>query len=485
MINKAKRFSVLILTLTAIQSSSGERINICNYQTFEQQSGVHCNFTTAPGEWIHVWARYRDTSPGSANVTLNPFGNNLHLNSNQQGEIVKKIGMSQVGNSSVTFNVASFALQDYVDIDVWRDRSNLRALVPWIDPNTGTLYAPWAVTSSTQFSTNGYVYVETWAGDTPNPQQMLRQWGLAPCINQGNCSNTYTVPLAERAPIDRGKSWLITKIDPTSQHAELDENDNHAIYYMDDFFSEKVPGILLARGPGWEVGSRFLDTWFDGPRRSKDSSISGIDWTLPIVNDISYDTSWLINPANAANNRVINAYTWITNPAILTTPNARLELKSLMDARFETNPGATTLLISRNWPAIGIRNYHKQHIQSRAITSDFVTGPIDQITAAMGNFSLYLVPKGTVTRTQNTYNVSINAVAVHASDSFDFNGTQPLGCWALPSNVLQLWLPGYECLFNSSFRYYRRMKARGGDFNVFFSPITIPLPSPINLTLPR
>jgi hypothetical protein len=55
-----------------------------------------------------------------------------------------------------------------------------------------------------------------------------------------------------------------------------------------------------------------------------------------------------------------------------------------------------------------------------------------------------------------------------------------MGPWTLllPNNVSPApWL-GLRCASNAGHRYYRNMKARGGDYTVFMRPIIFILPTP-------
>jgi hypothetical protein len=484
-------FTLLATTLSLwVQPVAAERVDICNYQTFQQASGFHCNFTTAAGEWIRVWARYRDTAIGGAYINLEPFTNSLNLGANQQGNIVKKIGVQSVTNARVYYSIGGLIPPgDYLELEVWRDRCNLQVSSPTINHLTGELRLPWSVTTQTPVSTDGYVFVEAWSAASPSSssQSLNRQWGLAPCINQGNCAMTQSIPLVDRNPIPRGHSWLISKIDPTFAHAETNEGDNVSATFLDDFKLEQVPNIMLARN--WAIGAQLLNFWLDGPRRRKSPDIPSFDFELPSFYLANIDTSWFLDPNNATNGRFIDAFNQMRSSFFI--PEVIQIFRAKLATRFQNNPGATTLPISTSWvPGPGhTETYHKQHIRRKQAQENYNQG-VDPITAAFGIFSFYGVPFGTVVKTPTTFNVTVTSLRFHVLDSFDFNGNQALsilglGCWAPPSQFSPIWLPGYDCQNNSTVRFYRRLKARGGDYNIFITPITVPLSPPITLTINR
>lgn len=108
---------------------------------------------------------------------------------------------------------------------------------------------------------------------------------------------------------------------------------------------------------------------------------------------------------------------------------------------------------------------------------------LDDMTAALANFSLYVAVAGSVrlhfpASAQNIplNELTITDVAIYVRDSFDFEEDQPLGCWDDQRNAVALeWSTaktihtGREltCVDNKTFRDWRRQYNRGGDFLVF------------------
>jgi hypothetical protein len=78
--------------------------------------------------------------------------------------------------------------------------------------------------------------------------------------------------------------------------------------------------------------------------------------------------------------------------------------------------------------------------------------------------------------------------SAHAADSFDFRPGQYvdqfLGCWNYGSaNLLDAMSSTGVCVFNSTYRDYRRYKKKGGDFNIMTNRLSIPLTVPVKIDL--
>jgi titin len=346
---------------------------------------------------------------------------------------------------------------------------------------------PWGVDSETPFVPVNNVGVGLWSGANQNEaQQSLGAWELGECINRSHCSHTITQPLSQRVPIERGKNWITSIIDPSGGHAEVNDSaeDNAAGYYLGASFIETISGIMRARASNYSLAADLLDHWFDAGQRIKSSSIGSFDWGMPTV--VAGYTDWFLDRANAGDSpdRFIREFNLLRRPDFFDTRNSRVEVKKLISTAFAREPRARVVPLTMPWSeGVPPRTYHQQHIQHRMGQGSF--GNISAISAAFGGFSFYLVPIGTATKNGRYFQVSIDAVAVHVSDSFDFNGSQQLGCWSPPTRISLVFIPGYECVYNSTFRSYRNLKARGGDFNVFMRPKIVPLNTPLTYRLRR
>ena len=347
-------------------------------------------------------------------------------------------------------------------------KSNLQALEPSINPDTGTILVPWKVASSIPFSPNVWVGVEVWAGDKSN--QQFKLWGLDRCVNKANCQAVETILFSQRTPIDRGNNYLITYINKNNIYKESNESDNISRKYLDDFFTEKIPDILGNRG--WSLGKEYLNLWIDSDVVIKNKAINSIDWTIPTRRSVP--TSWFLDPKNASDTRIIDVYNSFIQPNAdgFWTTAAKNVLTSRLRDRFNANPSATSIDLAVPYnEGMSIETYHKQQFNFRIGQSGLIYyTALDGVTAAFGKFAFYAVPLGTAIKTSDgKYKIKFKQIAVHVVDSFDFNGDQELGCYAWPDKVRPPKTFG-ECVSNETYSWYRRMKARGGDYNIFTTP---------------
>ena len=115
--------------------------------------------------------------------------------------------------------------------------------------------------------------------------------------------------------------------------------------------------------------------------------------------------------------------------------------------------------------------------------------PLDGLKAALGRWNFFIHVEGKVeVLTQPSgwgrylehfykdYRVSITRVGVHVRDSFDFEGWQPLGCWnAKKKEVGSVFCDGGTSVDNDSFRDWRTVNGRGGDFQLYSDLVITPL----------
>jgi hypothetical protein len=185
---------------------------------------------------------------------------------------------------------------------------------------------------------------------------------------------------------------------------------------------------------------------------------------------------------------ILAKFNEISSRSFTSASTTKYSIGKSISSRLLNKPIGT--IISLSQPYSGPANakaYHTQHVQYLVgrTSGDYSTQPLDAITATFGRFSFYLVPFGSakLLSTGVHARVTVTSVAVHVADSFDFNDSssisQPLGCWKAPGSIGKFWSSGSECLFNSSFRYYQKMKARGADFNIIMKPVSNVFETPV------
>ena len=149
-------------------------------------------------------------------------------------------------------------------------------------------------------------------------------------------------------------------------------------------------------------------------------------------------------------------------------------------------------------------NQHKDYVNFRAFTDGgsygnyygayygyygYWSDVMDDLTAALGRFVFHTVVAGDVTATAPsrgapTHQVTICAVGIYARDTYDFNGSQPLGFWDDSDNSVSMlnFLSGTH-VSNESFRDWRTANHKGGDFEIFTDLRRIVLPKPASFII--
>ena len=130
-------------------------------------------------------------------------------------------------------------------------------------------------------------------------------------------------------------------------------------------------------------------------------------------------------------------------------------------------------------PHFMIALHDKFHIQTRTFQQSALGAPMDELTAALANFSFHVIAVGEVRhmgrdQTGSRYQVSIRRVGIYVRDTYDFDDrgsffAQPLGFWACsPEYAGKDPLRG-RYVTNATLNEWRDKhgKGRGGDFLVF------------------
>lgn len=119
------------------------------------------------------------------------------------------------------------------------------------------------------------------------------------------------------------------------------------------------------------------------------------------------------------------------------------------------------------------------HYQQRVVTSGLFADPIDDLFAALANFSFRLAVEGTIIKIGNKYRITVQRVGIYVRDSFDFTDdgflSQPLGYWS-PFNEDASKFPkdlSYYYVRNADYQQYRTDTKMGADFLIYSDVKTI------------
>jgi hypothetical protein len=386
-----------------------------------------------------------------------------------------------------------------VIIDIWAVKQDIQVDVS-MDKRTGEIFFKYSV-GDQPFDVGGYnINFSLWYGASDVPKTEILTQQLEHLIGKKNYSRSYRIkPANRRVSIPIGQNQLIGVIDFNNDIHESNEANNKSVFTIDEtFMAERVVDILRATSPGdssygMPKAAELLDAWRqDTAMRRMDPRTNNLDWTVGSKNILSM--AWALDPANwsrthSKRDRVKKAYDSLLRPDIFANRAARVVLRDRLRRRFASST-RNTIQLSRF--DLTPEEYHAQHIQRRMVQEGGWRGlnvPLDAITAAIGGHSMYVVPFGTAIedRQAKKYHVTIESVALHIADGFEFRGFQPLGCFKLPSFISlytgHLPFSGYTCLWNYDFRTYRRVKRRGSDYVNFIGPKIERFSSPVSFDI--
>jgi hypothetical protein len=142
----------------------------------------------------------------------------------------------------------------------------------------------------------------------------------------------------------------------------------------------------------------------------------------------------------------------------------RLRSRSLVNGRFDFS--------SEN-----VVQQHLLHVNHREVSPG---PPLNDLLAALANFHLYVCPLVGEVRPDGTrLRVTLSKVGFHAHDSFDFEGNQDLGYWDETKNLAGYGqFPNSTFVENKTFREWRKVNYRGGDFEVYSDVKVVTLDPP-------
>lgn len=500
--------SILSIYLLLFSSNAlAEEVVICPYKNLSLPSGTYtfCSFKAKPGEQIFTEVSYHGGSNGvalgkhsasfwhSGSLTNGGWlGGTKTLSLGQYYYFKRDVTPLQAGSTWVRYSItgATATYPDKVGLEVWADRSNLKA-IPLNFELDGKLQTPFEITTVTPFR-KGDILVSLSVKAMPGGVEILR-FPIERGIGLSEVTVTNTQLFSKRTPIPRGTSELVVTVNPEQVFAEYIMDDNVAITKIGGttLFLEKIPDIMGAIPNSWTLGRDFLNTWIDNRAKKKNQTISSIDWGLDIRH--RPNTSWLLDRNNAADSRIVDVFNNFIQPNNkgFLTQKGIIELTKQVREKFIASPSTNTVNLATKY-GLGIteKDYHKQHFNT-VMAQDggwYASGYVlDAVTAAFGGFSFYVVPFGTATKEVRTVNgvqvveylIKIKEIAVHVVDSFDFNGEQWLGCFKSPNVASAYPISGGTCALNSFFRVYQAQIARGSDYNIFTIPHAITFPQPV------
>ena len=210
-----------------------------------------------------------------------------------------------------------------------------------------------------------------------------------------------------------------------------------------------IPKIMDSKN--WTTGAALMRLWF-----SKKAA------TAP---DYACENNEIVKMKWAlGHDRARKVYTQLMRERIWSNTRARAEIRIMLARNgLLRSPGAS-FSVFQSTQAIT----HANHINYREVNQDS-SDDLDDLTAALGNFSFYVRVGGTVERIfAERSRVTITHIGVYIRDSYDFNNFQHLGFWNSKSKTVSATNPfAGDGVTNADFRAWRKKNNKGGDINVF------------------
>ena len=231
----------------------------------------------------------------------------------------------------------------------------------------------------------------------------------------------------------------------------------------------KIPAAMRANN--WQRGARLMEKWFGDPANAPPANgiasmdIITMDWVLGF------------SRARQVYDKLIAERIWLNEAA-------RKEIVKLLARRNAPSNAKQRFLLPRMRQAM-----ESESIQFRMVGGnvDMLIGPMDDLRAALANFTFRVVVAGSVEPemvyqkvasgappkvASGNYLVTIDEVGIYVKDSHDFNDAtgedQDLGNWNLESNTVgRTGLNGGFNVHNSDFRKWRAANQKGGDFLIY------------------
>ncbi len=253
------------------------------------------------------------------------------------------------------------------------------------------------------------------------------------------------------------------------------------------------PGTWLSRDPIEEHGGVNL-YGFCGNDGIDQIDVLGLQiFPPPAAPTPAFDITVIpgIMTANGWNNAAALQKRWFSNPAIgpqlpetikmswvLGYARAKKVYDDIIKQKLYVNAAAVAQIKKTHGNKIGafgdftlpVPVLDKESIQYRVVGFS-LTDPIDDLSAALGNFTFRVVVKGCATAGA----IGITHIGIYVKDSFDFQGNQHLGYWNKATKYGGRNPFKGTVVSNSDYRAYSQRTGFGGDFQVFSDLVVIKL----------
>jgi len=206
-----------------------------------------------------------------------------------------------------------------------------------------------------------------------------------------------------------------------------------------------IPPIMIANS--WPIGAAMLNRWFSRPAgvQPGDTDTIKMNWVLGYPR------------AKAVYDELVNKT--LQNKKVI----------SLIKKKYAATTGAFGKFSSY------VEVLRPDHIQHKEVEEPKA---VDDLFAALGHFSIYVVVKGVATKDA----IGITHLGLFVYDSFDFEGHQFLGFWDKATNYGGFYFKkGSHEVDNGDFRDYRTRTGEGADYLIYSDLSVVKLASAVTI----
>lgn len=250
----------------------------------------------------------------------------------------------------------------------------------------------------------------------------------------------------------------------------------------------EIPGIM--QKTGCFVGAALMNRWFRGSSYTLSDDQKSAD-PLAHLRSASAIESKIVTMQWALNyTRTFNVYSELRD---IVEGRNRISFLASQDLLFKrlsrfNKIGKTETTFGESWLST-FQRHQELSINSRQVSATLkaqALDPTDDLYCALGAFGIHLTASGKVKPVNKggaTHEVHIEKFGYFIRDTYDFNGSQPLGFWSY-DGVTKTPRIGSSYVDNGSFQQWRNKHNKGGDFIVYSDVKWQVLRTPLVLNYP-
>lgn len=264
-------------------------------------------------------------------------------------------------------------------------------------------------------------------------------------------SGTSGPPLAQASPGNNSEALEDAFNDAVDSLTGLEGNDDLLLCLPEIAEAQAARRLFSNDAEGWRYLKSMFHKWFSGQANEDAEANKEPFWV---------DWNWIMSYGRARMD-----YDGFCAPYRMFSVNGKDSLAGMLKKDgYLTDEYREFNYISEDW-----QTWKKGYFQY-FVVNNWLTVMPDGLTAAMGAFSLRALAKGnTEPLPEGGHRINVEALAVFVWDSFNFEGSYPLGFWSCDEKKFAALLPdgeGFRILNNTDFEEFRGRTGKGNNFLV-------------------